>query len=131
MKDIKKSKEYLELALEKLGDIPYTEKATQLKIHINTLSQYRRGVNTMDDFACIMVARTLGIDPLIVITAANLEREKKPERIEEWEDLKKKLGVLSIAGMMALTLVNPSPAKAENLAHNSQVNFYILCQISK
>lgn len=128
MEEIKSSTEYLDAALAILEEqgLNKLEQASALKIHKNTLNQYKRKENVMDDFACIMVARTLGIDPLIVITAANLEREKKPERIEEWEELKKKLGVLSIAGMMALTLVHPSPVKAENLAQNSMPNLYIM-----
>ncbi|MCP1290339.1 hypothetical protein NK214_09065 [Chromobacterium sp. S0633] len=46
----------------------------------------------MDDFACIMVAKILGIDGMIVIAAAQMAREKNQARKDVGEDLRKKMG---------------------------------------
>lgn len=96
--DIKKSIEYLNDALETIGNISQTEAAKTLGIAQNTLSQYKQGERIMDDYACIVVAETLKIDPLIVITAANIDREqgkKTPNesRLEAWEKFRQKLGI--------------------------------------
>ncbi|MFD2449997.1 helix-turn-helix domain-containing protein [Vogesella fluminis] len=57
------------------------KKAEALKMHRNSVNSYKRGERIMDDYACIVVAEYLGIDPLEIIAAANMEREKaKPER---------------------------------------------------
>ena len=105
---MKLSTDYLIEALEKLGDMPEGKKAETLKIHRNTLISYKNGERIMDDFACIMVANQLGIDPLEVIAAANMEREKTQERREFWADFRRKIGAMAVAGLMVLTmLMNP------------------------
>jgi len=105
---MKLSTDYLVEALEKLGDMPEGRKAETLKIHRNTLISYKNGERVMDDFACIMVANQLGIDPLEVIAAANMEREKTQERRDFWADFRKKIGALAVAGLVILTtLANP------------------------
>ncbi len=105
---MKLSTDYLVEALEKLGDMPEGRKAEALKIHRNTLISYKNGERVMDDFACIMVANQLGIDPLEVIAAANMEREKTQERRDFWADFRKKIGALAVAGLVILTtLMSP------------------------
>ncbi|MDC7718645.1 hypothetical protein PQU95_15690 [Vogesella sp. DC21W] len=50
----------------------------------------------------------LGTDPLEVIAAANMEREKSFEKKEFWADFRKKIGALAVAGLMVLTtLMSP------------------------
>lgn len=100
-KKLKLSVDYLQEAIEKMGDISQNKKAEKLGIGGNTLSQYMTGARTMDDFACIMVAKVLGIDGMIVIAAAQMEREKNQARKDVWEDLLKKMGALALGGVMA------------------------------
>lgn len=110
---MKKSREYLEEALEKLGTISDAKKSELLKIHKTTLSGYRNDQRLMDDFACIMVAQTLNIDPMEIIAAVQMEREKNEERRDVWADFRKKIGVLGLAGLIgAGTIATPSPAQA-------------------
>jgi hypothetical protein len=105
---MKLSTDYLIEALEMLGEMPDAKKYERLKLHKNTVNQYRRGERVMDDFACIMVANQLGIDPLEVIAAANMEREKTQERRDFWADFRKKIGALAVAGLVILTtLMSP------------------------
>lgn len=105
---MKLSTDYLIEALEKLGEMPDAKKYERLKLHKNTVNQYKRGERIMDDFACIMVANELGIDPLEIIAAANMEREKTQERRDFWADFRKKIGSLAVAGLVVLTtLMSP------------------------
>ena len=106
---MKLSTDYLIEALEKLGEMPDARKYERLKLHKNTVNQYKRGERIMDDFACIMVANELGIDPLEIIAAANMEREKTQERRDFWADFRKKIGSLAVAGLVVLTtLMSPA-----------------------
>ncbi|PTU65941.1 hypothetical protein DB032_13900 [Chromobacterium sp. Panama] len=59
------------------------------------------GVRTMDDFACIMVAKILGIDGMIVIAAAQMAREKNQARKDVGEDRRKKMGARALGGLAA------------------------------
>lgn len=127
------SRDYLEEALAKMGDISDLKKAERLKVGRSSLSQYRSGDRIMDDFACILVANELGIDPLAVIYAANHDREKNAERKSAWEDFRKKLGVMGVAGLLVLAMVG-TPLKAEaaivlNKSIASVDSISILCQI--
>lgn len=106
---MKKSNEYLQEALDRLGEMSDRKKAEVLKLSPQAISGYKSGERVMDDFACIMVANTLGIDPLEVIAAANMDREKNQARKDFWSDFRKKIGALAIAGLVVLTmLANPS-----------------------
>lgn len=109
---MKTQREYLEDALEKMGNVSDAEKAKRLKVSRQTISAYRKGERTMDDFMCIMVARELGIDPLEVIAAANMEREKTQERRDFWQDFRQKIGIMGLAGLTVLTTMTPQPAQA-------------------
>lgn len=98
---MKQSVDYLKEALEKLGDISQNKKAAALGVTGGGMSQYITGKKIMDDYACIMVAKVLGIDGMIVIAAAQMEREKNQARKDVWEDLLKKMGALALGGLTA------------------------------
>lgn len=126
---MKTSRDYLEEALEKLGDISDTEKAKRLKIAQPTISQYRSGNRKMDDFACIMVGRVLGVDPMKIIAACQEEREKNQERKEFWRDFRSTLSGLAIAAALGATMATaPSPANAASVK-NAANDKCLLCQI--
>lgn len=111
---MKKTTDYLQEALEKLGDMPEGKKAEALKMHRNTLISYKNGERIMDDYGCIVIAEMLGVDPLEIIAAANYEREKTQAKKDFWTDFRKKIGALAIAGLMVLTmLANPSQTSAK------------------
>ncbi|MBX9346654.1 hypothetical protein K5M36_06080 [Chromobacterium vaccinii] len=136
---MRQSVEYLRDAIEKLGVENHTKAATELKISKAALSMYLSGDRIMEDFACIMVAKILGIDGMEVIAAAQMEREKNEERREIWADFRKKFGVKAgIAGLAAaLTLgsLAPSKANASNLEFcaisclESPVKLYIMSNL--
>ena len=113
---MKASRDYLEEALSKLGDCSDAEKARQMKFSPQAMSFYRSGERKMDDFACIMVARVLGLDPMEIIAACQEEREKSEERREFWKDFRKTLGVQVVASLTlgAMTMTAAPEAKASN-----------------
>lgn len=126
---MKASRDYLLEALEKAPGSSGEEKAKALKISGNTLSQYKRGERIMDDFACIMVGRMLGVDPMKIIAACQEEREKNQERKEFWRDFRKTLSGLAIAAALgATTMAAPSPAHA-SVVKNVVYDKCLLCQI--
>ncbi|PXX51205.1 helix-turn-helix domain-containing protein [Aquitalea magnusonii] len=110
---MKKSTEYLIEAIEKLGESSKAKAAERLKISRNTIVQYINGERIMDDFACIMVADVLGIQGMEIIAAAQMERETSEDRKRVWEDFRRKLGVMGVAGLMAVAMMGlPQQAKA-------------------
>lgn len=115
---MKQSRDYLEEALTLMGDMSDTEKAKRLKIAQPTISQYRAGNRKMDDFACIMVARVLGIDPMRIIAACQEEREKSEERREFWRDFRSTLGgwIAAPLAFLILQAATAQPAQASALA---------------
>ncbi len=84
---MRKSIEYLNDALTLIDDMSDTKKARELGIAKQTLSNYLNGERIMDDYACVIVARTIGIDPMLCISSANFDREKNEERKQFWLNL--------------------------------------------
>ncbi|MFB0826515.1 helix-turn-helix domain-containing protein [Chromobacterium violaceum] len=130
---MKLSVDYLREALEKLGEPSASKAAEKLGIHRNTMAQYLRGENIMDDYACIMVAQVLHIDGMEIIAAAQMEREKNQDRKAFWEDFRKKLGVkLGIAGLgwiLIMGSLTPSNAYAAGIHANTISSIEAACQI--
>lgn len=84
---MKSSIEYLNEALKTIGNPTNREAAKVLGVAHNSISQYQSGKRTMDDYACFMVARILGIDPLTCVSSANYEKERNEEKKQFWLDL--------------------------------------------
>ena len=113
---MKLSVDYLKEAIEAIGEKNATKAAERLKMSKQALSGYLNGSRIMDDFACIMVADVLGIQGMEIIAAAQMERETSEERKQVWEDFRRKLGVMGVAGLVAVMLMGlPQQAKAEDI----------------
>lgn len=130
---MKRSSDYLRDALEAMGDISQNQKAKKLGISSGGMSMYLSGERIMDNYACMMVAQVLGLEGIEVIAAAQMEREKSEERRAFWEELRKKLGVLGLAGWVAgaALLAHPEAAKAIGINDLSNIdNLYYVksCQ---
>lgn len=89
---MEKSTDYLAKALEVIEGRTDSQKAASLKIAHNTLSQYKSGERIMDNYACTKIAMILGIDPMDVISAAQVEREKTEEKQLFWREFRKTRG---------------------------------------
>ena len=88
---MKSSIEYLNEALNSIGNPTNREAAKILGIAHNSISLYQSGKRTMDDYACFMVAKILEIDPLTCVSSANFEREKNEIKKQFWLDLWNKI----------------------------------------
>ncbi|WP_162788144.1 helix-turn-helix domain-containing protein, partial [Chromobacterium haemolyticum] len=119
------SSDYLREAMEKMGETSNRKAGEKLGIHGNTIGQYLSGERIMDDFACIMVAKVLDIDGMIVIAAAQMEREKNQARKDVWEDLLKKMGALVVAWMTAGAMLAGSLSSDSTSANGMLTKQYV------
>lgn len=114
------STDYLQEAIEKLGETSDAKAARALKITPTALSRYLLGERIMDDFTCIMVADVLGIQGMEIIAAAQMERETSEERKRVWEDFRRKLGVMGVAGLIVIVMMGlPQQANASALIEHA------------
>lgn len=124
----KSSVSYLEDALERMGDMPDSKKAEQLKMSAQALWNYKNGVSKMDNFACIMVGRYLNIDPMKIIAACEEERAKNEDKQGFWRDFRSTLGSTIVAALVVTSLIAmmPTPAQAGTFdtAKGSMTNVY-------
>lgn len=119
------SRSYLEEALERMGNEPDKKKAERLKLTPTALSNYRTGVSRMDNFACIMVGRYLGIDPMKIMAACEEERAKTEEKQEFWRNFRSTLSGLGIAAALGATMTAaPEQAHAYTVKDGSMTNVY-------
>lgn len=99
-----------------------SELARLLGITRGAVNNYRAGVNTPDDVTAEKIGRELGIEPAMVVFAAQRDRAKTPEGKQVWEDFTRRLGqtaakskalilTLAVAGLTAATGL-PGPVKA-------------------
>lgn len=128
----KSSVSYLVDALERMGDMPDSKKAEQLKMSAQALWNYKNGVSKMDNFACIMVGRYLGIDPMAIIAACEEERAKNEEKQGFWRDFRSTLGSTIVAALVVTSLIAmmPTPAQAGTFdtAKEPMTNvYYVKC----
>jgi transcriptional regulator with XRE-family HTH domain len=66
--------------------------AKELGVSRNTISTYRAGrSNTMDEDTSVMVASSLGINPVIVLVDQALERAKNDDARRSWAEVIKSL----------------------------------------
>lgn len=112
--------EYLDEAKNKLKlDSDYSM-AKFLGVGRSAISGYRTASRIIDDYAAAKIANALGINPMIVIAAANAEREKTEERKDYWRNFYERLGgvaasILLLTSCSLVTLiVTSTPADAAN-----------------
>ena len=116
---MKSTLEYLEEAKTAKGI--KSDNAFGLSIGITraSMSSYKMGRTTMDDYTCIQIAGILGINPMEVIAAANYEREKAGDKKEFWLNFMMQYARTTAAAVVLLcTFVScftwSEPARAEN-----------------
>ncbi|WP_322400355.1 DUF3693 domain-containing protein [Massilia luteola] len=82
--------EYLDAVKRHLGIASDYALAKKLGFSQSAMSSYRTGRRVLDDDAALTVAEALGINPLVVIAAANAERAKTDEQKARWTGLMEK-----------------------------------------
>lgn len=79
--------EYLAACKERLGIESDYALAKALNVAQSSISNYRTGRSRIDDDVALSIAEILGIEPIVVIAAANAERAKTPEQKARWMGL--------------------------------------------
>ncbi|HDR9314036.1 TPA: hypothetical protein QDB16_000475 [Burkholderia vietnamiensis] len=105
--------EYLDAVKAKL-DLP-SDYAAAKHLHVTraAVSRYRNGDGTFDDTTAVRAAEILGIDPMEIIAAMNVERARDDETRALWERLWGKVTGVTVAGALAIGLsVAPSIAES-------------------
>lgn len=115
---MKKTTTYLDEAKKALGIESDNAMAIYLGVTRQAISNYRHATKIMDDFCAAKIAGALGINEMIVIAAANAEREKTEDRKEFWRNFYERLGGVAASIYLCVTLgfvtliVSPTPAEA-------------------
>lgn len=118
--NIKTTADYLDAAKEALGGISDYALAKRLGVSQPSISILRSGKRQPDNYVACTLAAILGIDPLEIIAAAELAREKDEKKREFWQGFWNqrfgKLAVcLALVGML-LGAANPSLQGASDAA---------------
>lgn len=108
---------YLNAVMDSRGFTQDKELAPWLGVTPSAISQYRRGVRTMDNEKCVLVALELGIDPIAVIMATDIDRADRAGQKSLWEVFLSRTATAAsvLLGCGAVTLfltLAPEPAQA-------------------
>lgn len=114
---MRSSIEYLDEAKAKIGIESDYAFAKNIGITRGAMSNYRNKVSIMDDYTAAQVANILGIQAIIVIAAANAERERDDGKKDFWQKYWKKLGgiaasIFLMTVTLFVTVTYPTPAQA-------------------
>ena len=109
---MKKTTDYLNDAKKTLGIDSDYAMAKFLNVSGATISRYMSGDRIIDDYAAAKIAGALGIDAMIVIAAANAEREKTVERKDYWRNFYERLGGMAASVAVAGCIVTAWPTNA-------------------
>lgn len=118
---------YLDEAKQKLGIESDYAMAKWLGVGRAAVSNWRVKRNFIDDYAAAKIAEALGIDPMMVIAAANAEREKDVEKRGYWKKYYERLGGLAASILLCVTfIVTPTPSEAAPLLKDESARVYIM-----
>lgn len=117
-----KSIKYLE-TLQKDKNLNVSELAALLGISQPSLSNLKAGRRIMENETCLAVALQLGIDPLKIIMAADIDRAERAGQHSLWEVFSKRTAATAASVVLAVVagsaLFTPNDAKASNLGFES------------
>jgi transcriptional regulator with XRE-family HTH domain len=129
-----KSVKFLESVRATLEKPTDAEVAKALNLSKGAISHYLSGRRVMDNETCIAVALHLGIDPVKIIMAADIDRAERAGQQSLWEVFTRRTSIA--ASVLAMVLVNlfltPNTAEAVPrlaLSSTEQVEDFVLCQI--
>ena len=82
------------------------ELARFLEWPTSKISQYRTGKRFMDNEACLTIAMKLGIDPMKIIMAADIDRAERAGQHSLWEVFMSRMAAPTASALLALVAVN-------------------------
>lgn len=117
-----KSTKYLDRAIKELNLKNDSGLAREMEWPTSKISQYRTGKRTMDNEACLALAIKLGIDPMPIIMAADIDRAERTGQHSLWEVFSRRTA--TAASVLAVVLVNflltPTPSEAAPALHKAE-----------
>ncbi|UZR29433.1 helix-turn-helix domain-containing protein [Methylococcus mesophilus] len=119
---MKTTHDYIEAAKQALNLPSDYAMAKYLGVNKSAASNWKHGKNVIDDYTAVRIADALGIDPLEVIAAANLEREKDAKRQELW---RKVYSRCAAAGLMFFSVFSGTYS-TEGKACASSLNYHAI-----
>ncbi|PID50317.1 MAG: hypothetical protein CR991_02070 [Proteobacteria bacterium] len=97
---------YLNDAKAKLGFESDYAFAKKLGVTQASITRYRKGDSTFDEYMCFQIADILGLDPSDLITEVKATTEKNPQKQAFWKDrLIEKAGKAIRGGLTKLRLI--------------------------
>lgn len=114
------------------------ELAEWLNVTGAAIAQYRSGARTMDNEKCVKIALELGIDPIKIIMASDLDRAERAGQKSLWEVFMTRTQTAKSAGVAAALLLvfvtlflTPDAANAATTRVSESISFttYKLCEI--
>jgi len=91
------------------------------------VSNWRVGRNVIDDYAAAKIAEVLELNPMEIIAAANIEREKDEERKRFWQKYWERLGGIAAGFILAVNLImTPTPSEAAPILKPEAKTLYIM-----
>lgn len=118
---------YIDEAKKKLGIESDYGLAKELGLSRAAVSLWRNGKGSMDDYAATRIAEIIGVNPLIVIAAVNVEKEKTEERKEYWKNFYERLGGIAATILLAVNLImTPTPSEAATILESGAMTLYIM-----
>ncbi len=126
-----KSVKYLDELMKAKNLKNDAELARYLDWATSKISQYRTGKRMMDNEACLAIALKLGIDPLKIIMAADIDRAERAGQHSLWEVFSQRTATTTASAALALAIgvvtlfVTPTPSEAAPvLKHNDATTLY-------
>lgn len=80
------------------------ELAKELDLHSGLISDYYSGKRTPNEYACMQIAKALGVPLDDVMIPVRIEAEKDEKKREAWKDYFKSIGGYAASFVMALLL---------------------------
>lgn len=123
---MKTTLDYIEDAKKALGiDSDYAI-AKWLGTTRQTLNNWRKGRQILDDYSALKIAEALGVPQLQIIAQANAEREKDTQRKAFWE----RVAQSTTMGLFALAVSGPVPHTV-NAGTVVKSTDYVLCAMKR
>lgn len=118
---MKTSRDYIDELKQKLAIKSDYEIAKELGISFQSVSFYRLGKRALDDYTASRIADELGIEPMQIVAAANLEREKCEKKRGYWLKMLERYGAACL-----LLAVMHSTGLSEESTHEESCRIPIM-----
>lgn len=131
----------IEKFLEDVMDVKHIRKdkdlAEWLGVTPSAVSQYRSGSRTLSNEQCVLIALELGIDPLKIIMATDLDKAERAGQKSLWEVFSQRTATTSASAALALAMgvvtlfMTPTPSQAAKTLNSIQQHDLYYVKLSK